>query len=70
MATEKVKGISMEISKVEATILVNALEVVIAQVNRSKVKELNPEVVKLRDAQVVELRNLSNKIAYGSKEIV
>lgn len=60
----------MELSKMEVTVLVNAIEVVIAQVKRAMTKEVNPEVVRLRGEQLHDLRNLSNKLLYGSKELV
>lgn len=70
MASAQSKGISMDVSKAEATTLCNALEMMIASVKRAMVKETNNEVLKLREAQVNDLRALSNKIQYGSKELV
>lgn len=69
MATNGKKSV-IELTGHQATVLIRAVDVVIAQVKRSMAKETDPRIVELRNANIVELQALQNQIAYGGKELV
>lgn len=60
----------VELSGGQATTLIRALDVVIAQVKRSMAKETDARIVELRNQNIQELQALQNQIAYGGKELV
>lgn len=60
----------VELNGHQATVLIRALDVVIAQVKRSMAKETDARIIELRNQNIVELQALQNQIAYGGKELV
>lgn len=60
----------IELNGNQATTLIRAVDVVIAQVKRSMAKETDARIIELRNQNIVELQALQNQIAYGGKELV
>lgn len=69
MATN-VKRFTVELDSRELMLLVNGVESLKSGLQRSIGKEAMQEVREIRQKQVMELTTLSNKLSYGSKELV